>query len=128
MAPGDRASPRPKRAGSHGDRSREPEDIGAVLDSLTRGRPWEAGLALGALGRRWVEVVGERLAVESEPASLVGGVLVVRVATAAWAAQIRFLAQEIRGRANECLGGDLVRDVKVALRARSDGISDGIIR
>ena len=115
MAPGDLASPQPKRAGSHRERSREPEDLGAVLDALSRGRPWEAGLALGALGRNWGRVVGERLAVESEPASVVGGVLVVRASSAAWAAQIGFLAREIRGRANECLGREIVREVRVVL-------------
>jgi predicted nucleic acid-binding Zn ribbon protein len=98
-------------------RSPDPEALGTVLDALVASRPWEAGLALGALGRGWSEVVGERLALECEPSALAGGVLMIRASSSAWAAQIRFLSGEIRSRANECLGGDHIREVKVALGA-----------
>jgi predicted nucleic acid-binding Zn ribbon protein len=109
LSPGDGRVRRP--------RSPEPEVLGSILDALVTSRPWEAGLALGALGRRWDAVVGERLALECEPAALAGGVLVIKASSSAWAAQIRFLSGEIGGRANECLGADLVREVKVALDA-----------
>src|SRR5437867_3784379 len=84
-------------------RSDEPEVLGIVLDALGAERRLAAGLVLGSLGRRWEEVVGERLAQESAPAALEGGVLLVRASSAAWAAQIKFLARQITEQANRAL-------------------------
>jgi len=91
--------------------------LGGVLEGLLAGTPWRSGIALGDLARRWAEVVGERLAAESQPARLDdGGVLVVRVSTAPWAAQLRFLADEVRSLANESLGSPLIREVRIVLQ------------
>jgi predicted nucleic acid-binding Zn ribbon protein len=93
------------------DRSTEPQALGSVLDALGAERRLATGLLLGRLGRHWEAVVGERLAEESAPAALEGGVLFVRATSAGWAAQIKFLAKEIRAAANRVLahGGRPVR-------------------
>lgn len=96
-------------------RAEEPEGLGAVLDSITGGRPWSAGMALGVLGRQWGAVVGERLAMETVPVALEGGVLVVRASSAGWGAQIRFLEGQVRDRINEALGAQVVREVRVTV-------------
>jgi predicted nucleic acid-binding Zn ribbon protein len=98
-------------------RSEEPHEIGAVLEGLLGQRPWAAGMSLGELGRRWGSVVGDRLSQETAPVALEGGVLLIRASSTAWGAQIRFLASEIRTRANNVLGGGPVRDVKVTVDA-----------
>jgi predicted nucleic acid-binding Zn ribbon protein len=98
------------------ERSEEVQPIGSVLDSLAVGRSLASGMALGELGRRWAAVVGERLAMESSPAALEGGFLLVRASSAAWAAQVKFLAAEVRERANQVLGIAAVREVKVAVQ------------
>jgi predicted nucleic acid-binding Zn ribbon protein len=95
------------------ERSREGEGLGSVLDGLLRERPWRSGMALGALGRRWAEVVGDRLAEESRPARLERGVLTVKASSAPWAAQIGFLADEVARRSNEVLGAGSVATIKV---------------
>jgi predicted nucleic acid-binding Zn ribbon protein len=74
-----------------------------VLDALAGERRLAAGLALGSLGQRWEAVVGERLAQESAPAALEGGMLLVRASSAAWAAQVKFLARQIAHEANHVL-------------------------
>jgi predicted nucleic acid-binding Zn ribbon protein len=99
-------------------RSDEALALGAILEGLAAERPWAAGMALGTLGERWPEVVGERLAAECSPVSLEGGSLVVRASSAPWAAQIRFLAQVVRDRANEVLGEGQVSDVRVVVGTR----------
>jgi hypothetical protein len=86
-------------------RSEEPQPLGAVLDALGGERRLAAGLLLGSLGKRWNDVVGERLAEESAPAALEGGTLLVKASSAAWAAQIKFLAREIREASNRLLEG-----------------------
>lgn len=84
-------------------RSDDPQPLGSVLDALRAERRLAAGMILGSLGRRWGAVVGERLAQESAPAALDQGVLLVKASSAAWAAQIKFLAAQIRGAANRVL-------------------------
>ena len=93
-----------------------PQELGSVLDGLLAGGPWRSGVALGELGRRWGEVVGEPLASETAPARLdAAGVLTVRASTSGWAAQLRFLAGQIRDNANEMLGVDAVREVRIGI-------------
>jgi predicted nucleic acid-binding Zn ribbon protein len=109
LSPGSRRKSRPQRSG-------EVEPIGSVLDGLAVGRSLASGMALGQLGRQWAAVVGERLARECSPATLDGGFLLVRASSAAWAAQVKFLAGEIRDRANQVLGSAAVREVRVAVQ------------
>src|SRR5690348_3906944 len=97
------------------ERSPDGEGLGAVLDGLLTRRPLRSGMALGLLGRRWEEVVGERLAHECAPAGLEGGVLLVRASSQAWGAQIRFLAREIASAAERVTGPGTVRDVRIAI-------------
>jgi predicted nucleic acid-binding Zn ribbon protein len=88
-----------------------------VLEGLLGQRPWASGISLGELGRRWGSVVGERLGQETAPVALEGGVLLIRATSTAWAAQVRFLASEVRARANDVLVGGPIRDVKVIVDA-----------
>jgi predicted nucleic acid-binding Zn ribbon protein len=112
---GSRRRKRPHPDLGEGPEAVRREALGAILDELVRQRPWSAGMAVGELARRWAEVVGDRLAEESSPAALEGGVLFVRASTSAWGAQLRFLAKEVGRRANDLLEGSAVREVKVVL-------------
>jgi predicted nucleic acid-binding Zn ribbon protein len=87
------------------------------LEGLLGQRPWASGISLGQLGRKWGSVVGERLGQETDPVALEGGVLLISASSAAWAAQIRFLASEVRIRANAVLGGGSIREVRVTVDA-----------
>jgi hypothetical protein len=61
-------------------------------------------------------VVGRPLADETSPGGLDdAGVLTVRTSSAAWAAQIRFLAGTLAENANEVLGRALVTGVRVVV-------------
>ena len=90
-----------------------PEALASVLDGLSAAPGWRSGILLGRLGRGWSEVVGERLALETEPVSLEAGVLVIRSSSGAWAAQIRFMTEQLRARANEVLGTVAVREIRL---------------
>ena len=96
-----------------GERTERPEPVGAILEQLERDRPLSAGMSLGKLGRRWADVVGERLAAECVPFRMEGTVLLVRASSSAWATQVRFLAGEVARKANEVLGAEVVRAVTV---------------
>jgi predicted nucleic acid-binding Zn ribbon protein len=90
--------------------------IGEVVAGLLRERAFARGVPIGRLASGWADVVGPRLAAESAPVSLEGGVLIVAATTGPWGAQVRFLADQIRVRANEALGTASVATVRVVVR------------
>jgi len=90
--------------------------LGSVLDGLLREQVFARGLPIGRLSAAWASVVGPRLAAESAPVSMDGGILVVAATSGPWGAQVRFLSEEVRRRANEELGAEAVRRVQVVVR------------
>jgi len=90
--------------------------IGEIVDGLLREKAFARGIPIGQLAADWASVVGVRIAAESAPVSLEAGVLVVAATTGPWGAQVRFLAEHIRDRANEALGDQAVTRVRVVVR------------
>ena len=103
--------------GRRDERTLAETPIGEIIDGLLRERLFSRGMPIGRLAAEWGSVVGQRLASETAPVTLEQGVLVVAASTGPWGAQARFLAEEIRKRANEALGGDEVRRVQIVVRA-----------
>ena len=64
-------------------------------------------MPIAELASAWAAIVGERLAADTTPVSLEGGVLTVGVDNGPWGAQARFLHEEIRRKADEALGGEI---------------------
>lgn len=87
--------------------------IGEVLDGLgTRvglGRSKDAGV----IWSRWTEIVGDAIGAHAEPSSLREGVLKVRADSPAWAAELGYLAADIKSRANALIGRQSVLEVRV---------------
>jgi hypothetical protein len=103
-------------AGRHGPGD-PPEGIGPIVRGILGAGRMRRGLALGRLSRSWAEVVGEQLARQTAPRGLDGGALLVAVASTGWGSQVRFLGPQIARRANEVLGWDAVRSVRVTVAA-----------
>jgi hypothetical protein len=101
------------------DRSTEPVAIGDIVDGLLAEDVFARGMPVAKLAATWSQVVGERLAAETSPLALEAGVLTVGATTGPWGAQARFLNEEICRRANDALGGDAVRAVRIVVRNRS---------
>ena len=107
---------------SKGWRSRKDErtlretPIGEIVEGLLRERIFARGVPIGQLASDWASIVGPRLAAASSPVSLDGGILVVATGNGPWGAQVRFLADEIRKKANASLGSEQVRRVQVVVR------------
>jgi hypothetical protein len=102
-------------SGSADERRKEPQALGEVIRGVLGTGPMRSGMALGRLARSWDQVVGERLAGRSSPLRLERGGLVVSVASSSWGAQVTFLAEEIGRRANDILGSEEVRSVRVVV-------------
>jgi predicted nucleic acid-binding Zn ribbon protein len=97
-------------------RSDDAFSLGEIVDGLMRERVFSRGMPVAELASRWPEIVGERLAAETAPAALEQGVLTVEVSSGPWGAQAKFLHEEIRGKADEALGGEQVRQVRIVVR------------
>jgi len=99
------------------ERSSEPRPMGDVVEGVLGRREFARGMGVGKLARSWPEVVGDRLAEETRPAKLEAGILTVTATSGPWGSQARFLAEEIRKRANSMLGTDDVKRVQVVVSA-----------
>jgi predicted nucleic acid-binding Zn ribbon protein len=95
-------------------REDDPVTVGAVLADLVGRRGWAERMAVGRLRAAWPEVVGAQIATRSEPTRLEDGVLHVRTDGGAWATELTLLSATIAQKASAFLGGDVVREVRVA--------------
>jgi predicted nucleic acid-binding Zn ribbon protein len=98
------------------ERSSDAVPIADILGGLFGERALAGGLSVGRLAAMWPSVVGERLAAETAPSRLDGRTLTVAVSSGPWGAQARFLAEEIRRKANEALGSEEVEKVTIVVR------------
>ena len=89
--------------------------MGNVVDELFGRRELARGIPAGRLHLKWATVVGDRLAAVSSPIRLERGTLLVAVDSGPWGAQLGFLSDEVRTRANEVLGRDVVTRVQVVV-------------
>lgn len=107
------------------EKRRDGAGIGEVVRDLLRGGVWRRGIALGRLARGWDSVVGERLAKVCRPLGLDDGKLLVGASSAAWAAQLGFLSNEVAKKANELLGVGQIKSVRVVVEGPGDRRSQG---
>ena len=90
--------------------------LGDIVDGLMREELFSRGIPVAELASKWREIVGERLAGETAPVSLEGGLLTVSATNGPWGAQARFLHEQIRLEANRALGSDVIETVRVVVR------------
>lgn len=69
----------------------DPLLLKSTLNELIKGRQWESSLAEGNLFSSWDEIVGEEIALHSEPVTFFEGVLTIRASSTAWATQLGLL-------------------------------------
>lgn len=102
--------------GDTNDPVEPPDGLRSVLREVLGQGVLGPGISLGRLVRGWEEVVGPHLARETAPRGLEDGVLVVAASSPGWAVQVRFLGREVALRANQTLGSETVRSVRVVVR------------
>jgi predicted nucleic acid-binding Zn ribbon protein len=105
-----------KPRGRGKDRSSEVVPVRDILSGLFGRHGLAGGMSVGRLAAGWAGVVGERLASETAPARLERGARTVAVSSGPWGAQAKFLAEEIRRKANEALGSEEVDRVVIVVR------------
>jgi predicted nucleic acid-binding Zn ribbon protein len=84
-----------------------------ILGSLTRRLGLPDPRKTGAVWGRWEEFVGVEIASHARPSSLRAGVLRVRADSPAWAHELGYLGEEIKGRVNAGLGQPVITEIRV---------------
>jgi hypothetical protein len=89
-----------------------PEHIGSILEQLLANPEWKNKLQASIPLLRWQEIVGDKIARQSQPESLHNGVLQVRVANPAWLHHLRFLEEDLRRKVNKKLPSLDVKELR----------------
>jgi predicted nucleic acid-binding Zn ribbon protein len=87
--------------------------VGELLNGLGVRLGLGRSADIGIIWKRWDQIVGPTIAGHAEPSSLRDGLLRIRAASPAWAAELAYLAGEIKTRANDLVGRTAVTDVRV---------------
>ena len=93
---------------------RDPQLLDATVGRLVEDHGWDVDLRVAGVFARWAELVGDEVAQHVTPESFSDGVLTVRTASTAWAAQLKYLAPDLVRRLNTELGQGTVTLVEVA--------------
>jgi predicted nucleic acid-binding Zn ribbon protein len=91
----------------------DPAGLSELLIELAERLGIEHPAETSRLFSAWEAIVGDRVARRCDPVSLKDGVLKVRASTAAWAAELKYLAPEMVGRVNRELGRLVASEVQV---------------
>ena len=93
-------------------KKRDPEHIGSILKQLFRNPEWKDKLKASIPLLRWQEIVGEKIARQSQPESLSNGVLQVKVENSAWLHHFRFLERDLRQKLNKELPSLEIKELR----------------
>jgi predicted nucleic acid-binding Zn ribbon protein len=83
------------------DKGRDPVTAGFSVDGILKDYRWEARLAEADLFNNWSELVGEVNGLNSQPETLVNGLLTIRCKSTAWATQLRLMQDQILAKITE---------------------------
>ena len=72
-----------------------PEHIGSILNQIFRDRGWEDQLKASLPLLCWQDIVGPKIARQSQPEFLKDDVLQVRVENSVWLSHLRFLGDQL---------------------------------
>lgn len=104
---------RRRRWSGPGPDDRDPQTLGNLTAGLVRTRGWSEEVAAGTVLGRWNTLVGREIADHAQPESLVGGVLLVRTDSTAWATQLRLLQRQLLARIAASVGHGVVTSMSV---------------
>jgi predicted nucleic acid-binding Zn ribbon protein len=95
----------------------DPPTIGPLVDRLLAHLGAPPARVVARLETVWPEVAGPGLAGCSRPVELRDGALVVTCSEPAWAAQLRWMEQDLCRRLSEALDGEPVTAIRVRHQA-----------
>jgi predicted nucleic acid-binding Zn ribbon protein len=94
------------------DKGRDPVTAGSSVDGILKDFRWEARLVEADLFNNWTELVGEANGLNSQPETLISGVLTIRCKSTAWATQLRLMQVQILEKITENYGDLAISSLK----------------
>jgi predicted nucleic acid-binding Zn ribbon protein len=93
----------------------KPQPIGSILEKTLKSLEIDVPLKTYSIWGAWKEIVGESVALQTQPRSLRNRILFVDVSHSTWIQQLQFLKPTLLGKINEFLGEPLVQDIRFRL-------------
>ena len=92
-------------------RARQPERIDKVLNRTLRGLKIDRRVKEETTLLNWAEVVGERIASQTNPLRVKDSILFVRVGNASWRNELVFLKAKIIKELNQSVRANVIKDI-----------------
>jgi predicted nucleic acid-binding Zn ribbon protein len=89
-----------------------PEALSGILEAALKSLRTRACPELDRVWEVWDKAAGAAVARRAKPWTVKGGLLIVRVASAAWCQELEYQKEEIRARLNQELGAELVKEIR----------------
>jgi len=94
------------------DRDSSPSKVGDILSTILKDRGWNRVVRQHRALVEWDDAVGAIIARNARPIRIDRDVLVVIVASPAWAQELSMMKETIIGRLNGRLGEPLIHDIR----------------
>ncbi len=91
---------------------KDPEHIGSILKQIFHNSGWENQLKESLSLLRWHDLVGSKIARQSQPEFLKDGVLQVRVENSVWLSHLRFLEDQLIQMLNKELPSLEIKEIR----------------
>jgi len=92
-------------------RARQPERIGRVLTRTLKGLKIDRRVKEETTILKWAEVVGERIAAQTQPLRVKDSILFVKVGNASWRNELVFLKAKIIKELNQSVRANVIKDI-----------------
>jgi predicted nucleic acid-binding Zn ribbon protein len=97
--------------------------VSESLDAVTGALGAPPSDVMASVFRHWETLVGPEIAAHAAPTSLRGGVLVLAVDQPVWAAQLRYLSDDLQRRIQGVTHSDAVSEIRI--RVAGEGRAGG---
>ena len=102
---------------------KKPQSLRSILDKTLKALEIDVPLKNYSMLGAWNEIVGESVAVHSQPRSIRNRILFIEVSHSTWMQQLQFLKPTLLEKINHFLGEPLIQDIRFKLGKISPTIS-----
>lgn len=91
---------------------KKPQSIHSILEQTLKGLELDVPLKTYSIWGAWKEIVGEAIALQTQPRAIRNHILFIDVSHSTWMQQLQFLKPTLLGKINGFLGESLIEDIR----------------
>ncbi len=91
---------------------KKPQPIRAILEKTLKGLTIDVPMKTYSIWGAWKEIVGEALALQTQPRAIRNHILFIDVSHSTWMQQLQFLKPTLLGKINGFLGESMIEDIR----------------